>query len=97
MVIGAARVVIHIPMSRSLKDKRQVVKPLLAQAQQEFRLSAAEIEEMDRWQIAVIGLACVSTDAAHADEVIAKAVAFLRSRMRDAELLRYETETIHSL
>lgn len=97
MVIGAARLSIHIPSSRSLKDKRHVVKPLIAQVQQEFRVSAAEVGEQDRWQLAILGLACVSADASHADEVIAKAVAFVGARLRDGELLGYETELIHAL
>jgi uncharacterized protein YlxP (DUF503 family) len=97
MVIGVARVVLHIPASQSLKDKRQVVKSLIAQVQRQFQVAAAEVERQDQWQIGVIGLACISTSAGHADEVIARAVGFLASRNADAELLDYETEIIHAL
>jgi uncharacterized protein YlxP (DUF503 family) len=97
MVIGTARVVLHLPASGSLKDKRQVVKSLLAQVQREFHVAAAEVEEQDRIQLAVLGLACVSTDARHADEVIAKAVHFVQRRATEAELLDYATEIVHAL
>jgi uncharacterized protein len=95
MVIGVARVVLHIPEARSLKDKRQIVKSLLAQVQREFHLAAAEVEHQDEWQIAVLGLSCVSTSARHADEILAHAVGFISSRNLSAVLADYETETMH--
>lgn len=95
MVVGVARVVLHIPEAHSLKEKRQVLKSVLAQVQREFRLAAAEVERQDDWQMAVIGLSCISTSAAHADEILARAVSFISSRHLDAVLADFETETIH--
>lgn len=97
MVVGVARIVLHIPAAQSLKDKRQVVKSLLAQVQRQYQVAAGEIERQDQWQIGVLGLACVSTSAAHADEILARAVDFVSSRRAEAELLEYETEIIHAL
>jgi uncharacterized protein YlxP (DUF503 family) len=65
--------------------------------QQRFQLSVAEVDRQDQWQIGVIGLACVSSDSAHADQVIARAVNFLSGRRHDAEVLEYETELVHAL
>ncbi len=96
MVVGVARIVLHIPGSQSLKDKRQVLKSLIAQVQRQFQLSAGEVDRQDQWQIGVIGLACVSTSGGHADEVIARAVSFISSRSVDALVLDYETEIIHA-
>lgn len=86
---------LHIPGARSLKDKRQIVKSVLAQVQREFRVSAAEVERQDDWRIAVLGLSCVSNSAAHADEILSRAVGFISSRPLDADLADYETETMH--
>lgn len=94
-MIGVARVVLHIPASQSLKDKRQVMKSLIAQVQRQFQLAVAEVEQHDQWQVGVLGVACVSTTAAHADEVIAKAVNFMNSGRVEAELLDFQTEVIH--
>ena len=77
---------IHIQHAQSLKDKRQVMKSLLAQVQREYQVAAAEVERQDQWQVGVIGLACVSTSAAHADQIIARAVRFIDSRHGGAEL-----------
>lgn len=91
------RVVLHLPGCRSLKEKRQIVKSLIAQVQRQFQLAVAEVERQDQWQIAVVGLAYVSNDAGHADQVLSRAVAFLSSRRLDADVLEYETETLHAL
>ncbi len=97
MVVGVARVVVHIPTSQSLKDKRQVLKSLIAQVQQRFQLSVAEVDRQEQWQIGVLGLACVSTSAGHADQVMARALSFLEGRRGDAQILDYETEILHAL
>ena len=95
MVIAVARVELHIPASQSLKDKRQVLKSLLAQVQRQFQISAAEVDAHDLLQRGVLGLACVSNDARHADAVIARAVAFLSSSKHEVNLLDYQTEVLH--
>lgn len=97
MVVGTARVVLHLPACQSLKDKRQVLKSLISQVQRQFQLAVAEVDRQDQWQIGVIGLACVSTTPAHADEVIARAVNFIGSSKVDADLLDYQTEIISGL
>lgn len=97
MVVGIARVVVHIPTSRSLKDKRQVVRSIVARVQRELHVAAAEVEEQDRWQIAVLGVACISTEAAHADAVLAKAVAFIRGNLTEGDVLDWQTESLHAL
>ena len=96
MVIGIARVVLHVPASRSLKEKRAVVKSLVALTQNQFQMAVAEVDKQDQWQIAVLGLACVSTSAAHADEMVARAVGFIGSRKVEAQVIDYETEVIHA-
>lgn len=97
MIIGIARVTLHLPASHSLKDKRQVVRSLLALVKQRFEVAAAEVDRQDQWQVAVIGIACISTSAAHADQIIAKVVDFIDTRRLDAEMIDYETEIIHAL
>jgi uncharacterized protein len=97
MVLGVARVVLHIPASHSLKDKRRVIKSVVALVARKFQISVAEVESHDQWQIGVLGLACVSTSSSHADEILAHAVEFISSRASEATLLEYQTEIIHAL
>src|SRR5436305_14777393 len=97
MIVGTARVVLRMPENHSLKDKRQVVKSLLAQVRNRFQVSAAEVESQDQWQLAVLGLATVSNSASQADEVIGRALHFIEMTHHDAELIDVQTEIVQSL
>ncbi|HLJ69524.1 MAG TPA: DUF503 domain-containing protein [Chloroflexota bacterium] len=95
VVVGTARVVLHIPASQSLKDKRQVVRSLVALAQRQFQISVAEVDDLDRWQLATLGLACVANDPRHADEVISRALGFISTRRIDVDVVEVQTELLH--
>ena len=49
------------------------------------------------WQLAVLGIACVTTDAGQADRVLADAVRVVRNRAAEAELIDYQTEIVYAL
>ncbi|MET7641752.1 DUF503 domain-containing protein [Streptomyces sp. NPDC005438] len=55
---------------RSLKQKRSVVRPLVAELRRKYAVSAAEVGEQDLYRRAVIGLGVVSGDPAHITEVL---------------------------
>src|SRR5436305_5528522 len=92
--IGVRRVVLHLPASGSLKSKRQVVSGLLKRVRQEFGVAAAEVGEGDRWQLAELGIACVSNDRRHADEVLARVVTFIEARAGEAVVAKVTTEVL---
>lgn len=81
MIIGACEITLHLPDSHSLKDKRQIVKSVVARVRNQFDVAIAEVDENDRWQIAVLGVSCVSNSSQIAAEVIGTCPAFHR---RDA-------------
>ena len=59
MKIAAMTFRLHAPWVHSLKEKRMIVRSLIAQLQNKFHVSAAEIDEQDTHQIIVIGVAAV--------------------------------------
>jgi len=94
MVIGVLRLTLHLPNSESLKDKRQVVSGLLRRVRQQFQVAAAEVGERDRWQLAQLGIACVSAEGAHADEVLAHVLSFVERSAGEALVADVATELI---
>jgi len=60
MSVGISSFELHLPTSRSLKDKRRVVKSLVERIHQRFRVSIAETDFHDLHQRAEIGLAVVA-------------------------------------
>ena len=96
LTIGVCRVDLRLPENHSLKGKRQVIKSLTARIHNRFNVAAAEVDDHDSWQLISLGIACVSNDERHADEVLASVVAFIRHERLDAELLDYTTELIRA-
>ena len=59
MIVGISVFELHLPSSRSLKDKRRVVKSLIERVHQRFRVSIAETDFHDLHQRAEIAMAVV--------------------------------------
>jgi uncharacterized protein len=55
---------------RSLKEKRSVIRPVVAELQRKFSLSAAETGAQELYRRAGIGVAVVSGDHSHAVELL---------------------------
>jgi uncharacterized protein YlxP (DUF503 family) len=60
MPVAALTLELSIPHSRSLKDRRQVVRSLKDKLRQGFNVSVAELDESVTWQSATLGVAAVS-------------------------------------
>ena len=91
MVVGLATVELVIPGNGSLKGKRRVLKSLLSRLTREFNVSAAEIDDHDSWQRAVVGIATVSTTSGHAHGRLMHAIEAMENTPRDRRLLRIRT------
>ncbi len=94
MVVGTLMVTLQVPESGSLKDKRQVVRSLTARIRQTFNVAVAEVGDQNLWQSAVIGIACVSGDGRHADEMCQKVLRFVDEH-GDALVLGSRFELVH--
>ena len=70
MRIAAMTFRLHAPWVHSLKEKRMIVKSLIAKLQNKFHVSAAEIDEQDIHQIIVIGIAAIVPHNAMADSLM---------------------------
>jgi hypothetical protein len=79
MVIGTLQVTVLVPDSQSLKDKRMVVRSITSRVRQTFAVAVAEVDDLDSWERATIGVACVSNNARHADEVCQKVLAYIEN------------------
>ena len=54
----------------SLKEKRSVVRPIVAELQRRFSVAAAEAGHVDLHRRSLIGVAMVAGDAGHCREVL---------------------------
>ena len=94
MIVGAAAVEIHIHGSRSLKQKRGVVRSISQRVRNRFNLSVAEVGGWDRWQFAVLGLSAMGSDAVVVRRVLDRALEFIED-LHLAEVLNTDVEIVH--
>jgi uncharacterized protein len=94
LTVGLLRVVLHLPETGSLKAKRMVVSGLLRRVRQQLHVAAAEVGELDRWQLAELAVTTVSGDARHADEVLASVLRFIESHSDGARITDVSTELV---
>jgi len=94
MIVGVSEITLHLPESHSLKDKRQVIKSIMARVRNQFEVAIAEVEDNDRWQIARLGVSCVSNSAQHADEVLQHVRRYIEETRPDIVVTDTEVEII---
>ena len=75
----------------SLKEKRMIVKSLIAKLQNRYHVSAAEIEDQDVHQMIVIGVVAIVPHNAMADSLMDDISLFVEENT-DAEILDEERE-----
>ncbi len=92
MVIGVCQITLHLPDSHSLKEKRQIVKSIIARVHNQFEVAIAEVEDNDRWQIATLGMSCVSNSGQHAGEVLERVRNYIEETRPDLIISNIETE-----
>lgn len=79
MIIGTAEIKLYAPWVYSLKEKRMIVKSLIAKTRNKFNVSIAEIAEQDTHQTIVLGLACVAGSVSHSDSIIDNVILLIES------------------
>jgi uncharacterized protein YlxP (DUF503 family) len=94
MNVGVARVSLRLPENMSLKGKRQVLKSITSRVRHKFDVAVAEVDDNDNWQLATIGICCISNNKRHSNQVLSRVVQFIEGARFEAEILDYEIEII---
>ena len=95
MVIGLCTLEINIPTATSLKEKRQIIRSVTARLRNEFNISVAEVDHLDRWQSAVIAAVTVSGDKDYAHALLTRVALWVEHNRLDCYLVDYEIELVY--
>ena len=95
MNVGVCRISLRLPENLSLKGKRRVLKSITTRVASKFNVSVAEVDDHDLWQLATLGICCVSNNGRHTNEVLSKVVDFIADSRFEVEILDYEIEILH--
>lgn len=93
MRIGIARITLRLAYPFSLKEKRALLKSLIAQIKRDYNVSVAEVDHLDDRRSAVLGVALVSNDGRLNQRVLNKLAASI-DRHPEITVERCETEIV---
>lgn len=96
MIVGISVFELHLPSSRSLKDKRRVVKSLVDRIHQRFRVSVAETGFHDLHQRAEIAMAVVAAGGESEMDHLMEEVRNLVESEPEAFLTRWDPEILEA-
>lgn len=94
MWVGMIEFDLRLGEVRSLKDKRSVLRPLIADVRRKFAISVAEVDHLDLHRRAGLGVALVSSERSHVVEVL-DAVERLVAYRPEIELLSARRTLAH--
>jgi hypothetical protein len=97
MNVGVCKISLRLPENQSLKGKRRVLKSITTRVRNQFNVSVAEVDDHDLWQLATIGICCVSNDKRYTNQVLSKVVDFIAGGRFDVEILNHEIEILSVL
>ena len=92
MNIGVCKLELRLPENESLKGKRRVIQSIITRLQNKYNASVAEVDNQGLWQLATLGITCVSNNRRHANEMLSSMINFVAQNYPGVELLSSETE-----
>ncbi|TWP50174.1 DUF503 domain-containing protein [Lentzea tibetensis] len=93
MYVGALELDLLLGDVHSLKEKRSVVRPVVAELRKKFEVAAAEAGHQDLHRRALIGVAAVAADAEHVRDLLAACERLVAGRP-EVELLSTRTRIV---
>ncbi|MEK7777732.1 MAG: DUF503 domain-containing protein [Chloroflexota bacterium] len=97
MNIGVCLIDLELPASHSLKDKRKALRSIVERVQSRFNVAIAEVDHNDSWQVATLGIACISNDSRHANEMLSRVIQYIQGCREDAVMADYRIEMLPGL
>ena len=94
MNVGVCRISLRLPENLSLKGKRRVLKSIITRVRSKFNVATAEVDDHELWQLATLGICCVSNNKRYTNQVLSKVVDFIVNGRFDVEILDYEIEIL---
>jgi len=79
VVIGILKLEIRLPFANSLKDKRRLIKSLIAHLRNDFNVSVSEIGYQDYWRKSLIGIGIVTNETKFAHRILFKITEYIKN------------------
>ena len=90
MIVGICSIELRLAENHDLKGKRRVLKSIKDRVRGRFNVSIAEIDGLDAWQRATLGVSCVGKDRDQVEGTLAHVATFIE------ELHLASVESVHT-
>ena len=94
MIVGVQVWELHLPGCHSLKEKRSIIKSIIARTRNTFNAAVAEVDCNDAHQRAVIGFSVVGNDRRKINSDMDKILNFI-DNLSLAEIIDSQAEILH--
>jgi len=95
MIIAAITVALHFDQSRSLKQKRHLLKSIIEKVKHRFNVSIAEVADQDLWQKSTVGISYIAISDFQANKKSFTIKNFIES-LDKATISQYNFEVMKS-
>ena len=93
-IIGLSTLQFYLPGVSSLKEKRSILKSMLAKLRNKFNISVAEVDHHDKWQSAQIAIVCVSNTTVHVEKTMNNVIHWIEESHPDLLITHQDTEIL---
>lgn len=83
---------LYLPGCSSLKEKRSRLQPILSRLRKEFNVTVSEIGLQDVWQSAWVGIACLSNEKVHNEQVLDNVIKYIEVNWPNEQILESRLE-----
>ena len=94
MNVGVCKLTLRLPENQDLKGKRRVVKSLCDRIRFKFNVTIAEVDNNDKWQVATLGIACVSNNNRQVAQALDQVISYIEESRVDVEMVECEVEAL---
>ena len=85
---------LYIPDCHSLKQKRSIIKSILAKTGNHYQVSAAKLEYMDVWQTALLGFSAIGNDAVAIRNVLQAVETYIENNWFDIQIIESQIDLL---
>ncbi len=87
MPVKSVLVNLYLPTSHSLKNKRSIVQSIIKKLRNRYNASVAEINGLDKWQYAGIGISVISNDRIIIEKIHSNIINFIENNYTDIQIM----------
>jgi len=90
MPVKSIIIELYLPLSKSLKNKRSIVKSITQRIHNKYNVSIAEINNNEKWKNATIGISIIANEMLYIERKLSDVIHFIEDTYMDVEITKIE-------